>query len=432
MFLETLRAGLAVEFFMGMALYAAIYLSFVRLLRFPRNWLSISLSPAFTTAVLMIITAVYVSVSHVGFDPFALVASVGIIGVLFCIIAAPAIAFQPALRWVEFMAKHCNYAGLYIILPAGFAAYAVPNVKLLGLLSAVAVIEVVWFIRHRPNNRRPLHPIVDYDLSVLKAQAGGDIKNFARRHGIDELVLSEGAFSWRGCSADTLPCPFNLYVNRLGLNTAPCCREHLAELCHSVAICLKDMDVTHWLEGGSLLGAVRERGQILAWEDDVDVSVVLDSGRTFDQLAAGISAYGEREGLHVDAFKNEGLISISFDRPQAWPFSWERNRMRGEIRLDLAVYEHALSFGEAVLERKSPKAAMSKTESGGFGLAREIVLPTSTIDFAGGNIACPNKPLEYLSALYGDIGEVVYTYVDEAAAETRCRPDTTEAAMGTR
>ena len=156
MFLETLRAGLAVEFFMGMALYAAIYLSFVRLLRFSRNWLSVSLSPAFTTAVLMIITAVYVSVSHVGFDPFALVASVGIIGVLFCIIAAPAIAFQPALRWVEFMAKHGNYAGLYIILPAGFAAYAVPNVKLLGLLSAVAVIEVVWFIRHRPNNRRPL------------------------------------------------------------------------------------------------------------------------------------------------------------------------------------------------------------------------------------------------------------------------------------
>ncbi len=64
---------------------------------------------------------------------------------------------------------------------------------------------------------------------------------------------------------------------------------------------------------------------------------------------------------------------------------------------------------------------MPLTESGGYGVPREIVLPTSTIAFLGGNIACPNRPKEYLRLIYGDFGEVVYTYVDAAAAKTRCR-----------
>ncbi len=49
-------------------------------------------------------------------------------------------------------------------------------------------------------------------------------------------------------------------------------REYMAELCHYVASRLRDMGVIHWLEGGNLLGAVRESGRLLAWEDDVDLS----------------------------------------------------------------------------------------------------------------------------------------------------------------
>ena len=93
--------------------------------------------------------------------------------------------------------------------------------------------------------------------------------------------------------------------------------------------------------------------------------------------------------------------------------------MRGEIRVDLAIYRPAVSHGEAVLERRSYKGDMPATESGGYGLAREIVLPTSTINFEGGEIASPRQPDTYLRVLYGDFREVEYTYVDAAAAETR-------------
>ncbi|NQU57381.1 MAG: hypothetical protein HQ513_09105 [Rhodospirillales bacterium] len=351
--------------------------------------------------------------------------SAGIIAVLFGIIAAPAIDFYPGTRpAVEFLANHGDYAGLWMLAPAIAAAYAVPNVKLQGVMAAAMAIELAWFLRHRPNDRRRLYPIGGHDLSVLKAQAKGDLEGFARQHSIHELVLSDGTANWRGCDKETLPCPFNLYINRLGLNTAPCCREHMAELCHYVASCLRDMGVVHWLEGGNLLGAVRESGRLLAWEDDVDLSVVLDHGRTFESLAAGLAECGARDGYCVDVFKKMGFIAISYDRPGVWPFSWERNRMRGEIRLDIAVYRHAVSYGKPVLERKTLKGAMPLTKSGGYGVSREIVLPTSTIPFLGGNIACPNQPEEYLHLLYGDFDEVVYTYVDAAAAKTRCGADT--------
>ncbi len=66
---------------------------------------------------------------------------------------------------------------------------------------------------------------------------------------------------------------------------------------------------------------------------------------------------------------------------------------------------------------------MPLTESGGYGLPRETLLPTKTINFLGANVACPNEPETYLRVLYGDFNEVEYTFVDAAAAETRRQAD---------
>ena len=118
-----------------------------------------------------------------------------------------------------------------------------------------------------------------------------------------------------------------------------------------------------------------------------------------------------------------GYLTISYDAPRPWPFRWERNRMPGEIRLDLVAYRHAVNHGQSVLERQLPKGDMPLTENGGYGVPQEIVLPTSTIAFLGRDIACPSEPDTYLRALYGDFEEVDYTYVDAAAAETRRQAD---------
>ncbi len=407
------------------ALYIATYLAFVRLLRYPRNWRLPSFPASLATGGLAALTVALVSLSPDGIDHTALAVSSGFIAVLFYIISAPAIAFRPASRHIEFLAKHGDTTGLWLLGPALLAGLAIPNIKLQAVMGTAMAIELTRFLRQRwGDRRRRLYPLKNTDLSVLETLAKGDLAAFKRRHRIRELVLSEGAVSWRGCEKRTPPCPFNLYVNRLGLNTAPCCREHMKELSHHIAAGLGEMGVVHWLEGGTLLGAVREKGALLDWEDDVDISVLLDGEMTWDRLTAGLTERGAREGFYVDIFEKKGFVSISFDPPKPWPFRWERNRFRGEIRADIAIYREAISHGEAVLERRNRKGAMPATESGGYGVPREIILPTSTVPFFDEEFSCPNQPEAYLHLLYGNFRKIEYTFVDAGPAKARARIDT--------
>jgi len=422
--IEALLAMPVIAMLIAVLLYVATYLSYVRLLRYPRNWNSPSLPASLTTGVLASLTVLLVSFSPYGVDLSALIISVGCIAVTFFIIAAPAIAFRPASRLVEFLAKHSDYAGLWLIVPALLSVLVSPNIKLQAVLLMAMAIEISWFLRLRWADRyRPLYPMSERDLSVLKTQADGDLVAFRRRHGIRELVLSKDIVQWRGCGKGTPACPFNLYVNRLGLNTAPCCREHMKVLSHYITTCLNEMEVVHWLEGGSLLGAVREKGNLLDWEDDVDISVLLDDDMTWERLTSGLAERGARDKFYVDIFEKKGFVSISFDPPKQWPFRWERNRFRGEIRTDIAIYRRAVSYGKDVLERRSHKGSMPSTQNGGYGVPQEIVLPTKTIPFLGGDLACPNQAEAYLHLLYGDFQKVEYTYVEPTAAKIRAAID---------
>ena len=103
---------------------------------------------------------------------------------------------------------------------------------------------------------------------------------------------------------------------------------------------------------------------------------------------------------------------------------WERNRMRGEIRLDLVAYRHAVNHGQAIVESNSKKGFWLKIDSGWYGLAEEIVFPTTAICFLRNEILCPHKPQTYLQTQYQDYETIEYLYVSSEAAETRRSADT--------
>lgn len=401
-------------------LYVATYLSFIRLLRFPRNWIQPSQKEVLTTGLLGITTIAWVSLSSIGPDLNYLLIATSFIVIMAFIIAAPALCFQPANKALEFLARHSEHAALWLIGPALVVCLIIPGSKLQSMLLTAITIEFLWLFRQYWEKRnKVIYPLTPSDCSVFKIHARGDLKEFCQNNGIKELIVSESDFSWRGCSKNTAPCPFNLYVNKLGLNTAPCCREHMRDISHYVSKCLLEIGAIHWLEGGSLLGAVREDGKLLEWEDDIDISVLLDEDITWDILSDQLAEKGKKDGYFVDTFEEKSLISVSFDAPKPWPFKWERNRLRGEIRVDIAIYRRATNRGVVVLERQSPKGVMPATENGAYGVPLELVLPTSKIIFEGGNIACPHDSDAYLRLLYGNFQEIEYTYINPAAARNR-------------
>ena len=401
-------------------LYVATYLSFIRLLRFPRNWIQPSQKEVLTTGLLGITTIAWVSLSSIGPDLNYLLIATSFIVIMAFIIAAPALCFQPANKALEFLARHSEHAGLWLIGPALVVCLIIPGSKLQSMLLTAITIELLWLLRQYWEKRnKVIYPLTSSDCSVFKIHARGDLKEFCQNNGIKELIVAECVFSWRGRSKNTAPCPFNLYVNKLGLNTAPCCREHMRDISHYVSKCLLEIGAIHWLEGGSLLGAVREDGKLLEWEDDIDISVLLDEDITWDILSDQLAEKGKKDGYFVDTFEEKSLISVSFDAPKPWPFKWERNRLRGEIRVDIAIYRRATNRGVVVLERQSPKGVMPATENGAYGVPLELVLPTSKIIFEGGNIACPHDSDAYLRLLYGNFQEIEYTYINPAAARNR-------------
>jgi hypothetical protein len=209
--IDATGTGQVVAVLIAAALYAATYLSFVRLLRYPRNWYPPSLPSSLVTGFLAILTVARVTLSRDGLDPAALLVSTGFIAAMACVIGAPAVNFRPG-RWpvIGFLSQHGALASLCMLGPAMIAGYIVPNGKLQGVLAVAMTIELAWFMRQSWTNGRQLYPLGEHDVLVMTTQAKGDLAGFAKKHGIRELVLSDGGVGWLGCGKETLPCPFTI------------------------------------------------------------------------------------------------------------------------------------------------------------------------------------------------------------------------------
>lgn len=98
--------------------------------------------------------------------------------------------------------------------------------------------------------------------------------------GLKRLLSPDGREQWFGCTKETPRCfttvhddtPDYLYLDRW---TPPCCLRALRETTKYVINILESSGVRYWLEGGSLLGAVRHQ-DIIPWDYDVDLGIYLE------------------------------------------------------------------------------------------------------------------------------------------------------------
>jgi LicD family len=92
------------------------------------------------------------------------------------------------------------------------------------------------------------------------------------------------------CTRDTPKCN---YVGRW-TGRPKCCTDHLLEIAVFIDRLLTRRGIVHWLDWGSLLGAVRE-GALIPWDGDIDFGVISEDLRVIPDLRAEI----EEGGFHL-------------------------------------------------------------------------------------------------------------------------------------
>lgn len=230
------------------------------------------------------------------------------------------------------------------------------------------------------------------------------------------------------------------------------CQLKQLDILREIDVICRRHDIPYWLDGGTLLGAVRHGG-FIPWDDDIDIAMPLADidrfcrvatnelpGELFLQTRATDSdvvapvvkvrdrgsllvepgddfARSYAKGLYVDIFpmRPYPTVARSFVRRVA------RGYCRANAVLHTAHYYSLRSFAEffyfgakRALCRVAWEAAclafpmneyLSNTlDNNGYGIMHrtDSVFPLSTIAFEGIAFSAPANPDAYLHDLYGD------------------------------
>ena len=145
----------------------------------------------------------------------------------------------------------------------------------------------------------------------------------------------------RPCSPATKRCDFWAWGE--GNLRPACCTAHLLELTGFVHELLERRGIVHWLDYGTLLGAVRE-GELIPWDEDVDFGILATDVAAVRELKPEIEAAGHRlddswyphvlriqlsraNTIHVDLFvweERDGLLMHRADSTWDWPGMQDR------------------------------------------------------------------------------------------------------------
>ncbi|NWV19830.1 FKRP protein, partial [Origma solitaria] len=150
--------------------------------------------------------------------------------------------------------------------------------------------------------------------------------------GVKLEIFPDGRRRWHGCAKTTPRCFGTIRAQTpeyllSGRWTPPCCLQALRVTARHVLAELDSAGVRYWLEGGSLLGAVRS-GDIIPWDYDVDLGFYLEDGPKCRWLAS-VMTTGEPledpEGFFWEKAAEGEFFRVHFSRVNRlhvdlWPF----------------------------------------------------------------------------------------------------------------
>ncbi|NWH87732.1 FKRP protein, partial [Aegithalos caudatus] len=150
--------------------------------------------------------------------------------------------------------------------------------------------------------------------------------------GVKLEVLPDGRQRWHGCTKDTPRCFGTILAQTpeyllSGRWTPPCCLRALRTTARHVLTQLEAAGIRYWLEGGSLLGAVR-LGDIIPWDYDVDVGLYREDAPKCRWLAAVLATgrpVEDPQGFLWEKAAEGEFFRVHFSRSNRlhvdlWPF----------------------------------------------------------------------------------------------------------------
>lgn len=241
-----------------------------------------------------------------------------------------------------------------------------------------------------------------FQLSFLRREQmyKGYLNLMYEELGIKRIIDSNGSIQLFGCKREEERC-FPTIVNDMpyflydGKWTPPCCLEHLRETGRHVFKVLDTYKIRYWLEGGSLLGAMRN-GDIIPWDTDIDIGVYQE-----DLEKLFIFSQVRTKGPVMD------------ERRYVWEASEESSTAGVSNYLYRVHYSATNRIHVDIFPFYSVNGTMTKdywfsTHRQDRPFPESFLKPTTKVPFIGVQASVPNHPIDFLHFKFGP--DVLDTY----------------------
>lgn len=203
--------------------------------------------------------------------------------------------------------------------------------------------------------------------------------------GLKKVVRETGTVEWYGCNRSVPRC-FGTVVDDMpqylweGKWTPPCCLAGLRQTARHVFARLDEVGVRYWLEGGSLLGAMRA-ADILPWDYDVDIGMF-------------------REDIDHCPWLTRALVQPFVDDDG---FVWEKAAEGDFFRVQFSRINHLHVDIFPFYQRNSTmtKDTWFPTHKQDKEFPEHFLHPMASIDFIGQKVPAPNNIRDYLEFKFG-------------------------------
>ncbi|XP_058796100.1 ribitol 5-phosphate transferase FKRP [Phymastichus coffea] len=258
--------------------------------------------------------------------------------------------------------------------------FMMPFIDALYLQTTALGIKVHILKNLRFNEGKPLYCSTQAQWKLQQIHRNRE-RGMFNKLGIKKVTRTTSNTEWFGCTRESSHCfgsvvngiPSYLYQNRF---TPPCCLAGLRKVAHHVFDKLEEVGIRYWLEGGSLLGAMRN-GDILPWDHEIVIGINRDDlNRSPWIVKAKNKAVVDSHGFVWEKATEGEFFKIQYSKV---------NRLHVNL-LPFYAKNGTMTRDSWFLKNKD--------------FPEQFLHPMSSIDFAGRQVPSPNNIRDFLEIKY--------------------------------